>query len=66
MNTLKEVAVVSEKKAKIKDLCELKYRAVVEEGDETSISFWATISSIANTSYNEGYVDGQKREITKS
>ena len=58
---------MTEKKAKMKDLCKQKYRAVLEEGDESSISFWATISSIANTSYNEGYEDGQqKRENTKT
>ncbi len=57
---------MTEKKAKIKDLCKQKYRAVIEEGDETLISFWATISNIVNASYNEGYEDGQKREITKS
>ena len=58
---------MSEKKAKIKDLCKLKYMAVLEEGDDTSMSFWQLISSIANKSYNEGYEDGQqKRETTKT
>ena len=58
---------MTEKKAKIKDLCKQKYLNVVEEGDENSISLWATINSIANTSYNEGYEDGQqKRETTKT
>ena len=58
---------MTEKKIKLKDLCKQKYRTVLEEGDKTSISFWATISSIANTSYNEGYEDGQqKRENTKT
>ena len=37
------------------------------EGDETSISLWEQISSIVNTSYNEGYEDGQQnRQITNS
>lgn len=53
---------MTEKKAKLKDLCKLKYLNVLKEGDEDSISFWATISSIANTSYNEGYEDGQQKE----
>lgn len=49
-----------------KDLCTQIYLKELEEGDETSISLWKMISSIVNTSYNEGYEDGQKREITKS
>ena len=50
-----------------KDLCRQIYLKELEEGDENSISLWATISSIVNASYNEGYEDGQqKREITKS
>lgn len=58
---------MTEKKIKLKDLCKQKYLNVLKEGDESSLSFWATITSIANTSYNEGYEDGQqKREITKS
>lgn len=49
-----------------KDLCRQIYLKELE-GDENSISLWATISSIVNASYNEGYEDGhQKREITKS
>lgn len=51
---------MTEKKVKIKDLCKQKYlNALEDDDDEISISFWATISSIANTSYNEGYEDGQ-------
>ena len=58
---------MSEKKAKMKDLCKQKYRAVLEEGDISSISFWELICFIANASYNEGYEDGQqKRENTKT
>ena len=58
---------MTEKKIKLKDLCKLKYLNVLKEGDESSLSFWATITSIANTSYNEGYEDGQqKRENTKT
>lgn len=58
---------MAEKKAKIKDLCKQKYRAVLEEGDESSIAFWELMSSVANNSYNEGYEDGQqKRENTKN
>lgn len=49
-----------------KDLCKQIYLNELKEGDETSISLWAIISSIVNASYNEGYEDGQKREITKS
>lgn len=62
----KEVNGVTEKKAKIIDLCKQIYLTALEGGDENSISLWATISSIVNASYNEGYEDGQKREITKS
>lgn len=52
---------MTEKKVKIKDLCKQKYlNALEDDDDEISISFWATISSIANTSYNEGYEDGQQ------
>lgn len=58
---------MSEKKAKIKDLCKRKYLNVLEEGDESSLSFWELMCSVANTSYNEGYEDGQqKRENTKT
>ena len=57
---------MSEKKAKIKDVCKQIYLTVLEEGDENSISLWATISNIVNASYNEGYEDGQqKRETTR-
>ena len=50
-----------------KDLCKQIYLKELKEGDETSISFWEQISSIVNTSYNEGYEDGQQKgEITKS
>ena len=50
-----------------KDLCKQKYLKELEEGEENSISFWATISSIVDASYNEGYEDGQqKRENTKT
>ena len=58
---------MTEKHAKIKDLCEQIYLKELKEGDETSISFWEQISSIVNTSYNEGYEDGQQnRQITNS
>lgn len=54
---------MTEKKVKIKDLCKQKYlNALEDDDDEISISFWATISSIANTSYNEGYEDGQQKK----
>ena len=50
-----------------KDLCRQIYLKELEEGDENSIYFWLTIWSIVNTSYNEGYKDGQqKRETTKT
>ena len=58
---------MTEKKAKIKDLCKQKYLNVLEEGDETSLSFWELMCSVANTSYKEVYEDGQqKRETTKT
>ena len=58
---------MKEKYAKIKDLCKQIYLKELKEGDETSISFWEQISSIVNTSYNEGYEDGQQnRQITNS
>ena len=58
---------MTEKKAKIKDLCRQKYLNALEDDDENSISFWATINSLVITSYNEGYEDGQqKRETTKT
>lgn len=50
----------------MKDLCKQKYLKELKEGNKTMISVWAKISSMVNTSYNEGYEDGQKRETTKS
>ena len=59
--------MMTEKKAKIKDLCKQKYLNELEDDDEILISLWATISNLANNSYNEGYEDGQqKRENTKT
>ena len=51
----------------IKDLCKQKYLKVLKEGDKTMISVWKKINSMVNTSYNEGYEDGQQnRQITNS
>ena len=44
----------------MKDLCKQKYLKELKEGDKTTISVWKKISSMVDTSYNEGYADGQK------
>lgn len=52
----------------MKDLCkniyvnELKH----DNTDESWLTFWYYIVEIVEKSYNEGYEDGRKREITKS
>ena len=52
----------------MKDLCkniyvnELKH----DNTDESWLTVWYYIVEIVEKSYNEGYEDGQKREITKS
>ena len=61
----KEVNGVTEKKAKIIDLCKQIYLTALEGGDENSISLWATISSIVNASYNEGMQMDKKQQQQK-